>query len=401
MNPEHSEWPLVSIFMFVRNGGKSLRRAIESVLAQTYPNIEFVVQDAVSTDGTLDVLRNYAGRIKLVSEPDSGPSEGLWRAMNRCTGEFVGSCLADEELMPDAVERVVRTFKEEPGAGAVTGDALITDIDGRVTGSWTSGPFNLVDYLLADYTPYFVSSFYRRSALLAIGLRERNWNLDCVEFELWCRLASHSHVKYVPHVLAKYAQHPGQLSNSHADALTHIKGRLVNIAALCAPGGFFDDRPLMRNLFMWGHARVFCNHATIVGKPDLARAEYQLVRDTVAQYPPVLLDGVLYDENYDQRLAEAKAARRITEGGWGTRIALAMKRHKDGRRPGDLSLPPPPDPKLKAALYAQQALCYEARDNAMAARDSWRAAAVAAGLLEAKEAGYRTDRKYGWTTVTS
>src|SRR5690242_15945311 len=132
--------PLVSVFMFVRNGGKSLRRAVDSVFDQTYPNIEFVVQDAVSTDGTLDVLRNYGDRIKLVSEPDSGPSEGLWRAMNRCTGEFVGSCLADEELMPGAVERVVSIFKESPGSGAITGDALVTDIDGKITGSWISGP---------------------------------------------------------------------------------------------------------------------------------------------------------------------------------------------------------------------------------------------------------------------
>ena len=58
MNPEHTERPLVSVFMFVRNGGKSLRRAIDSVMAQTYPNVEFVVQDAVSTDGTLDVVRS-------------------------------------------------------------------------------------------------------------------------------------------------------------------------------------------------------------------------------------------------------------------------------------------------------------------------------------------------------
>src|SRR5258708_19614024 len=81
MSLEHAERPLVSIFMFVRNGGKSLRRAVDSVMAQTYPNIEFVVQDAVSTDGTLDVLRTYGDRIKLVSELDSGPSECLSRAL--------------------------------------------------------------------------------------------------------------------------------------------------------------------------------------------------------------------------------------------------------------------------------------------------------------------------------
>lgn len=392
--------PLVSIFMFVRNGGKSLPRAVDSVMAQTYPNIEFIVQDAVSTDGTLDVLRGYGDRVKLVSEPDSGPSEGLWRAMNRCTGEVVGSCLADEELMPDAVERAVQAFQESSSTGAITGDALITDIDGKVTGSWTSGPFSLVDYLLADYSPYFVSSFFRRDVLLAVGLAEKNWNLNCVEFELWCRIASRSHVKYVPHVLAKYAQHPGQLSNSHRDALIHIEGRLANIAALCAPGGFFDDQPLLRNLFIWGHARVFCNHALVVGKPELARAEYELVRRTLAEYPPVFLDGVQYDENYAQRRAPVQRAsiwRTIVAGISG---GLARPDRRASEK-GEFALPPPPDSRLKAILYAREALCHEARDNRLAACDSWHAAAVAAGLLTPAQAGYRTDRQYGWAGVTS
>jgi hypothetical protein len=320
--------------------------------------------------------------------------------MNRCTGELVGSCLADEELMPDAVARAVGAFGENSSTGAITGDALITDIDGRVTGSWTSGPFSLVDYLLADYSPYFVSSFYRRSVLLAVGLRKNNWNLNCVEFELWCRIASHSHVKYVPHVLAKYAQHPGQLSNSHNDALTHIAGRLANIVALCAPGGFFDGRPLLRNLFIWSHARVFCKHALQVGKPDLARDEYELVKRTLAEYPPVFLDGVRYDENYEQRLAEARRGsiwRAIRAKIPGTLTQLG---HRAATK-DELALPPPLDSKLKARLYAQEALCHEARGNAFAARDGWHAAALAAGLLTSEEAGRRTDRKYGWASVTT
>ncbi len=389
-----AERPLVSIFMFVRNGGKSLRRAIDSVFAQTYPNIEFVVQDAVSTDGTLDLLRSYGDRIKIVSEPDSGPSEGLWRAMNRCAGEYVGSCLADEELMPDAVERAVRAFQESPGTGAVTGDAWITDIDGKITGSWTSGPFTLVDYLLASYSPYFVSSFFRRDVLLAIGLREKTWNLNCVEFELWCRVASHAHVKYVPHVLAKYAQHPGQLSNSFADSLIHVEGRMANIVALCAPGGFFDDRPLMRNLFMWGHARTFCNHALQVGKPELAHAEYDVIKKTLAVHPPVFLDGIQYDENYERRLAEAQRP-----SGW--RAVLAQLGRRAPAPKDELALPPPPDSRLKAGLHAQEALCHEAKGNLLAARDSWHAAALADGVVTPEQVGHRTDRKYGWAAVTS
>jgi GT2 family glycosyltransferase len=392
--------PLVSIFMFVRNGGKSLRRAVESVFAQTYPNIEFVVQDAVSTDGTLDLLRSYGDRIKIVSEPDSGPSDGLWRAMNRCTGEFVGSCLADEELMPDAVERAVQAFQESPSTGAITGDAWITDIEGKITGSWTSGPFTLVDYLLASYSPYFVSSFFRRDVLLAAGLREKTWNLDCVEFELWCRVASRSHVKYVPHVLAKYAQHPGQLSNSFADSLIHVEGRMANIVALCAPGGFFDDQPLMRNLFMWGHARTFCNHALLVGKPELAHAEYDCIKQTLAKHPPVFLDGIQYDEDYERRVADARLG-----SGWrraGAKISQGLTRLGRRRAPKDgFALPPSPDGKLKASLHAQEALCHETKGTLLAARDSWRAAALEAGLITPERAGRRADRKYGWAAVTS
>src|SRR5690349_15322780 len=145
--------------MFVRNGARSVRRAIDSIMAQTYPNIEFIVQDGASTDGTLEILQSYGERIKLKSEPDSSPTEAFWRAISRCTGEILGSCLADEELLPDAVDRAVRTFQTNPEIGAITGDALVTDIDGNVTGSWTSGPFNLVDYLTVDYSPYLVSSF--------------------------------------------------------------------------------------------------------------------------------------------------------------------------------------------------------------------------------------------------
>src|SRR5262245_19382230 len=105
--------PRASVFMFVRNGAGSVRRAIDSVLAQTCTDIEFIVQDAASTDGTLDILASYGDRLNVVSEPDSGPSEGLLRALNRCTGDVVGSCHADEELMPDAVERAVAAFQRD------------------------------------------------------------------------------------------------------------------------------------------------------------------------------------------------------------------------------------------------------------------------------------------------
>jgi glycosyltransferase involved in cell wall biosynthesis len=421
--------------MFVRNGAPSIRRAIDSVLNQTYPNIEFVVQEAVSTDGTLDILKSYGDRIKLVSESDAGAHEGLWRGLVRCTGEFVGSCLADEELLPDAVERAVRVFQEHPDIGAITGDAVITDIEGNATGFWTSGPFNLVDYLTVDYSPYFVSSFFRQSALRQIGLRSEGWGALSIEFELWCRLAIRSRIKYVPEVFGKYASHPGQLSHTSRDVLIHVRGRMAYISRLCAAGGFFDDNPLARALFIWGHARAFCNHAVLFGRAEMARDEYGIMMEALADRPIPTLDDVLYDADYEHRLAAEVAwiqtgkrlprlvrlmlglshrdeerrhafvralveRRYLGDGHWsGVLKCLLFEKTKPADR-AELRFPPPPDKKLKARFYAEMARCYEARGQLPQALESWQFAGIAMDIYVPDNEALRASRKQGWSSAS-
>jgi len=377
--PGANSRPPVSIFMFVRNGAPTLRRAIDSVLAQTYPNIEFIVQDGASTDGTLAILRSYGERLKVVSEPDDGPSDGLWRALNRCTGDFIGSCLADEELLPDAVQRAVSIFQAEPDIGAVTGDAMITDLQGRQTGLWTSGPFNLVDYLLADYSPYFCASFFRREALLAAGLETETWTAECIEFELWCRLASHSTIKYLPGILAKYATHPDQSSNKPGDTLVHMTGRLKHIVGMCGAGGFVGDDPLMCVLSIWGHARVFCNHALQVGRPQTAEAIYRLIQQTLAGLPKALVDGIAYNENRGPPPPATGLWARLSAR-W--RKPAAADEAERARVKALLRFPPAPDAGLKGRMYARLALRYEARGRLEDAIAMWRSAAALNGLVD-------------------
>jgi glycosyltransferase involved in cell wall biosynthesis len=428
------ERPLVSIFMFVRNGEASIRRAIESVRAQTYPNIEFVVQDGASTDATLDILRSY-GDIEVVSEPDSGPNEGLWRALNLCNGEFIGSCLADEELLPDAVAHAVRALQCNPDAGAVTGDAIITDLPGEQTGFWRSAPFNLVDYLCCDYTPYFVSSFFRRQALLDAGLKTDKWGTDCVEFELWCRLSARHRVMYLPETIAKYASHPGQSSSNARDVVVHFTGRLNMIVTMCDGGGLLGADPLMRAFFIWGHARAFINHALGIERTQIAEALYKVTRETMARFPPVELDGIPYDESYAfRRSADAAWSnlekripgfiRRLIGSArmetWGARVRSRLVASRQELPAADLTLgnalrlafsvhsapvpsrqivlPPPPSSVVKAKLYAQLALRYEAEGRAAEALEIWRAAALLAGLRAATPSEER--QRMGYTPVS-
>src|SRR5258706_1590184 len=205
--------PLVSIICFCKDRASVIRRCVDSVLAQSYSNIEFVIQDGASTDGTLEILRGYGDpRMKIVSEKDSGPAEGFWKVLNRCEGDIIGTCLSDEELLPDAVERAVAHFRRAPHLGAITCDGFVTNEEGKVINEFNAGEFNFVDYLFGWYSPFWPGSFFRRQALLEVGLGKPGWTVECLEFETWCRLATLHEVRHIPERMSQYTVHDKQLS---------------------------------------------------------------------------------------------------------------------------------------------------------------------------------------------
>ena len=256
--------PLISIISFCKNRTSTIRRSVESVLNQTYTNLEFVIQDGASTDGTLEILREYAQRdprIKLVSEPDSGPAEAYWKVLRRCKGEIIGTCLSDEELLPDAVEFAVETFRNEPHLGAITCDGYNTDEHGTIVGNFIAGEFDFIAYLFGRYSPLWPASFFSQAALINIGLLRPGWTLDCLEFEIWCRLATNFEVKYVPRPISKYAIHSGQLSNTPKNMNEHITARLTVIDKMFSQDGFFGVDEHKKLECMINQIYLFYNHA--------------------------------------------------------------------------------------------------------------------------------------------
>lgn len=115
--------PLVSIVTVVYNGAQTLRRTIESVLGQSYGNIEYIIVDGGSTDGTIDLIREYDDRLAYWT---SSKDKGIYDAMNKgialCTGQWVGLINADDWYENDTVERVVAAVVSRPGANVVHGD---------------------------------------------------------------------------------------------------------------------------------------------------------------------------------------------------------------------------------------------------------------------------------------
>lgn len=201
--------PLVSIICFCRNASASIGRCLDSILAQDYPRLQVIVQDGDSTDGTKDILLSYGSAIELVSEKDDGAGDAMFRALARVRGEFFGSCLADERLLPHAVSWAVKNLRRRPDAGAIYGDHYITDADGRITGMVRPGKWRYSKFMCSEFMPPFCASFFRTDSFRRCGVRSYT---GCGEYELWLRLGALYPVYYVPGLVARYAVHRRQLS---------------------------------------------------------------------------------------------------------------------------------------------------------------------------------------------
>ena len=112
--------PLVSVVTVVFNGEAHIEQAILSVLGQRYPNVEYIVKDGGSTDGTLSILGRYADRIDYwVSEPDRGIYDAMNKGVALSSGDLVGLLNCDDWYTPEAIEEAVRAFLAQPDREAV------------------------------------------------------------------------------------------------------------------------------------------------------------------------------------------------------------------------------------------------------------------------------------------
>ena len=298
MHGRGSADPLVSVFLFSRNGVESIRRSVESVLGQTYRNFEYVIQDAASTDGTLEVLREYDDPcISLRSEPDTGPMDGFFRALRRCRGQYVCACLCDEELLPTAVEEAVAALEADPEAVGLSRDVYVTDLAGALLATTCGQPFDLVAYMAGRFCPQFASAMFRRTALERAGLNSRTWDLECGEFELWCRLALVGPIRYLPGVAAKYAFHDGQSGRSPANAARLARGRMRMIDVIAEDTRFFDRDPALQASCRTGNGLLFANHLLSLGADEAAIDLYVDLADQSCRLPPTI-DPAVADEAF-------------------------------------------------------------------------------------------------------
>src|ERR1041384_7210578 len=148
------------------NQGRFIRDAIESVLGQSYPDLEHIVLDGRSTDQTAAVVGEYAGRLTFIVEPDRGQSDAINRGFRKARGEIISWLNCDDVLLPGAIRKVVEVFERDRSLGAVYGDGLLLDVDGRVRHEYPrAGAMNV--WKLVNFSDFLIQPavFFRRSVL--------------------------------------------------------------------------------------------------------------------------------------------------------------------------------------------------------------------------------------------
>lgn len=125
MDQSNKNLPLVSIITIVFNGSKSIERTITSVLGQRYSNIEYILIDGGSTDGTIDIIKKYDNKIAYwISEPDKGIPDAFNKGLVRAKGTIIGFLNADDWYNEDTIDQVVPHFQNYP---VVYGDVQFWD----------------------------------------------------------------------------------------------------------------------------------------------------------------------------------------------------------------------------------------------------------------------------------
>ncbi len=205
--------PRISVITPSFNQAGYIERTICSVLGQNYPNLEYIVVDGGSTDGTLEILKKYGSRLTWISEKDSGQSEAINKGMRMATGDILAFLNSDDIYEPGALTAVASRFKADPSIMWLTGRCRIIDEDDREIRSVITSYKNLLldhylyELLLTANPISQPATFWRKEVLDEIGLFDPGETL-VMDYDYWLRIGQRYQPAIINKNLAAFRIHP-------------------------------------------------------------------------------------------------------------------------------------------------------------------------------------------------
>jgi len=220
--------PLVSIITPSFNQARYIEATIQSVLAQDYPRIEYIIVDGGSTDGTVDIIKKYSHHLESdsllsesqkqssgihkhsiawwVSEQDKGQTDAINKGFARTNGEILAWINSDDTYEPGAVSAAVKYLQEHPDVGLVYGDCNFINEEGRVIGKFASAQTSY-HLLRQGYVHIPQQTMFLRADLWKqVGPLDPSFYF-AMDYDLWTRISARAGLKYIPRMWANFRLH--------------------------------------------------------------------------------------------------------------------------------------------------------------------------------------------------
>ena len=187
----------ISIITVCFNAVSTIKDTIDSVLNQNYPEIEYIIVDGASTDGTVEIIRSYGNRIaKFISEPDEGIYDAMNKGISLASGNIVAILNADDfYINSQVISKVVKAFRES-GADIVYGDIVIVHPENteKVVRYWKAGKYRPGSFKWGWHPPH-PAFFVKRKIYEKYGVFDLEFKRVAADFEIMARFMERYRVK--------------------------------------------------------------------------------------------------------------------------------------------------------------------------------------------------------------
>jgi glycosyltransferase involved in cell wall biosynthesis len=200
--------PLVSIITPSFNQAPFLRRTMESVLDQDYPNVEYILMDGASIDGSQRIIESYADQlVHWESLPDQGQTDAINKGFAKAKGKYLAWLNSDDVYQPGAISEAVAYLESHPQVAMVYGDCTFIDAQDRVIGRFPAAQTNYARLRRGYVHIPQQASFFRADLWRQVGPLDPSYYF-AMDYDLWVRLAKLAPLDYYPgHVWASFRLH--------------------------------------------------------------------------------------------------------------------------------------------------------------------------------------------------
>lgn len=211
-------FPNISIVTPSYNQAQFLERTILSVLNQNYPNLEYIIIDGGSTDGSVQIIKKYGKYLRYwVSEKDKGQADAINKGFQKSTGEILGWINSDDTYLPETFYKVVRNIKQNPYVDLIFGNIYFIDESDKRIGELRFTEFDFNTLIYEGGNLHQTGTFWKKRIYDKVGGLNSNYKF-CMDYDFFCRVAKVGKLCHMRDFLANFRMH----ANAKSSTISHI-----------------------------------------------------------------------------------------------------------------------------------------------------------------------------------